>query len=57
MQLQDHARCIEPKKPTSQMADRILKFMISHLGLGSNVQLDLVDYKISETSFNWPRGF
>ena len=28
------------------MADGILKFMIGHLGLGSNVQLDLVDFKV-----------
>ena len=38
------------------MADRILKFMISHLGLGSNVQLGLVDFKVCdwlpETSLN-----
>ena len=34
----------------SQMADRILKFMIGHLGLGSNVQLDLVDFKVCD----WP---
>ena len=37
-----YARCIGLKWPTSQMADGILKFVISHLGLGSNVQLDLV---------------
>ena len=30
----------------TQMADRILKFMIGHLGLGSSVQLDLVDFKV-----------
>ena len=40
-------RCIGFKWPTSQMADRILKFMVSHLGLGSNVQLGLVDFKVS----------
>ena len=28
------------------MADGILKFMIGHLGLGWNVQLDLVDFKV-----------
>ena len=28
------------------MADRILKFVIGHLGLGSNVQLELVDFKV-----------
>ena len=39
-------RCIGFKWPTSQMADGILKFMISHLGLGSNVQLVLVDFKV-----------
>ena len=39
----------------TQMADGILKFMISHLGLGSNVQLGLVDFK-TETGFNWPTG-
>ena len=39
-------RCIGLKWPMSQMADEILKFMISHLGLGSNVQVDLVDFKI-----------
>ena len=37
-------RCIRPEWPTSQMADGILKFMIGHLGLGSNVQLGLVDF-------------
>ena len=36
----------------TQMADGILKFMIGHLGLGSNVQLGLVDFKIFETSPN-----
>ena len=36
--------------PTSQMADRILKFMMGHLGLGSNVQLGLVDFKVCD----WP---
>ena len=30
----------------TQMADGILKFMIGHLGLGSNVQLSLVDFKV-----------
>ena len=30
----------------TQMADGILKFMIGHLGLGSNVQLGLVDLKV-----------
>ena len=30
----------------TQMADGILKFMIGHLGLGSNVQLGLVDFKV-----------
>ena len=30
----------------SQMADGILKFMIGHSGLGSNVQLGLVDFKV-----------
>ena len=30
----------------TQMADGILKFMIGHLGLGSNVQLYLVDFKV-----------
>ena len=39
-------RCIGLKWPTSQMADGILMFMISHLGLGSNVQLGLVDFKV-----------
>ena len=43
------------------MADGILKFMIGHLGLGSKVQLDLVDFKNcaqpTETGFNWPTGF
>ena len=38
--------CIGPKWSTSQMADGILKFMIGHLGLGSNVQLGLVDFKV-----------
>ena len=28
----------------TQMADGILKFVIGHLGLGSNVQLGLVDF-------------
>ena len=28
----------------TRMADQILKFMIGHLGLGSNVQLGLVDF-------------
>ena len=28
------------------MADEILKFMIGHLGRGSNVQLGLVDFKV-----------
>ena len=28
------------------MADGNLKSMIAHLGLGSNVQLDLVDFKV-----------
>ena len=28
------------------MADGILKFMIGHLGLGSNVQLGPVDFKV-----------
>ena len=32
------------------MADGILKFMIGHLGLGSNVQLGLVDFKVCD----WP---
>ena len=32
------------------MADRILKFIIGHLGLGSNVQLGLVDFKVCD----WP---
>ena len=32
------------------MANGILKFMISHLGLGSNVQHDLVDFKVCD----WP---
>ena len=35
---------------TSQMADGILKFMISHLGLGSNVQLGFVDLKFCDQS-------
>ena len=39
-------RYIGLKWPTSQMADRILKFVISHLGLGSNVQLGPVDFKV-----------
>ena len=30
----------------TQMADGILQFMISHLGLGSNTQLGLVDFKV-----------
>ena len=30
----------------TQMADGILKFMIGHLGLGSNVQLGLMDFKV-----------
>ena len=34
----------------SQMADRILKFIISHLGLCSNVKLGLVDFKVCD----WP---
>ena len=34
----------------SQMADRILKFMIGHLGQGSNVQLGPVDFKVCD----WP---
>ena len=38
--------CIGLKWPTSQMANRILKFMIGHLGLGLNVQLGLVDFKV-----------
>ena len=46
----------------TQMADGILKFMIGHLGLGSNVQLGLVDFfkfcdQLTEPTFNWPRGF
>ena len=32
------------------MADGILKFMIGHLGLGSNVQLGVVDFKVCD----WP---
>ena len=44
----------------SQMADGILKFMIDHLGLGSNVQLDLVGFKVlcsaNVTGLNWPTG-
>ena len=39
-----------PNGRQSQMADGILKFMISHLGLGSNVQLGLVDFKVCD----WP---
>ena len=41
------------------MADGILKFMIGHLGLGSNVQLGLVDFcdQPTKTDFNWPREF
>ena len=34
----------------SQMADGILKFMIDHLGLDTNVQLGLVDFKVCD----WP---
>ena len=38
-----------------------LKFMIGHLGLGSNVQHGLVDFKFydqpTEIGFNWPTGF
>ena len=34
------------------MADGILKFMIGHLGLGSNAQLDLVDFKVLRSA-NW----
>ena len=53
--------CIGLKWPTSKMANRILKFMIGNLGLGSNVQLDLVDFKVlcsaNKTGFNWPTGF
>ena len=30
----------------TQMADGILKFMIGHLCLGSNVQLGFVDFKV-----------
>ena len=36
------------------------KFMIGHLGPGSNVQLVLVDLfcdQSTKTGFNWPRGF
>ena len=33
----------------TQMADGILKFMIGHLGLGSNVQLGLVDFKVLQS--------
>ena len=32
------------------MADGIFKFMIGHLGLGSNVQLGFVDLKVCD----WP---
>ena len=32
------------------MANGILKFMIGHFGLGSNVQLGLVDFKACD----WP---
>ena len=30
----------------TQMADRILMFMIGHLGLGSNVQPGLMNFKV-----------
>ena len=30
------------------MADSILKFMIGHLGPGSNVQLGLLDFKVCD---------
>ena len=54
-------RCIGLKWPTSQMVDGILNFMIGHLGLGSNVQLGLVDFQVcdqpTKTGFNWPTGF
>ena len=33
----------------TQMADGILKFMISHLGPGSNVQLGFVDFKVLQS--------
>ena len=43
------------------MADGILKFMIGHLGLGSNVQLGLVNLKFCDqptvTGFSWPTEF
>ena len=32
------------------MADGILKFMIGQLGLGSNVQLGLVDFKVLQSA-------
>ena len=38
----------------SQMADGILKFMIGHLGLGSNVQLGLVDFQQDFKVCDWP---
>ena len=38
------------KWSTSQMADRILKFIIGHLGPGSNVQLGLVDFKVLQSA-------
>ena len=34
----------------TRMADEILKFMIGHLGLGSNVQLGLVDFKVLQSA-------
>ena len=43
-------RCIGLKWPMSQMAYGILKFMISHLGPGSNVQLCLVDFKVLQSA-------
>ena len=39
-----------PNGHRSEMADEILKFMIGHIGLGSNVQLCLVDFKVCD----WP---
>ena len=45
-----------PNGRRSQMADGILKFMIGHLGLCSNVKLGLVEFKVCdrppETSLN-----
>ena len=39
------------------MAEGILKFMIGHIGLDSNVQPGLVDFKVCDwplkTSLNW----